>query len=74
MMLIKCRFLKDGWPYGREYTYRSAEDVAVGDHVQVDPMAKGFVTAVNVPEEEVAVYADKIKTITGKIEKENENA
>lgn len=37
-------------------------------------MAKGFVTAVNVPEEEVAVFADKIKTITGKIEKENENA
>ena len=63
MMLIKCRFLKDGWPYGREYTYRSAEDVAVGDHVQVNPMAKGFVTAVNVPEEEVAVFADKIKTI-----------
>jgi len=40
----------------------------------VNPMAKGFVTAVNVPEKEVAVFADKIKTITGKIEKENENA
>lgn len=74
MMLIKCRFLKNSLPYGKEYTYRSTEDVKVGDHVQVNPMAKGFVTAVNVPEKEVAVFADKIKTITGKIEKENENA
>ena len=74
MMLIKCRFLKNGLPYGREYTYRSVEDVAVGDHVQVNPMAKGVVTVVNVPEEEVAAFADKIKTITGKIEEENENA
>lgn len=74
MMLIKCRFLKNALPYGKEYTYRSTEDVKVGDHVRVNPMAKGVVTAVNVPEEEVAAFADKIKTIIGKIEKENENA
>lgn len=70
MMLIKCRFLKNSVPYGREYTYRSAKNVAAGDHVQVNPMATGIVTAVNVPEEEVATFADKIKTITGKIEEE----
>ena len=74
MMLIKCRFLKNSVPYGKEYTYRSAENVAVGDHVQINPMATGIVTAVNVPEDEVAAFADKIKTIIGKIEKENENA
>lgn len=73
MMLIKFRFLKNSLPYGKEYTYRSTEDVKVGDHVQVNPMSKGVVTAVNVPEEEVAAFADKIRTITGKSEEENEN-
>ena len=33
-MLIKCRFLKNALPYGKEYTYRSTEDVKVGDHVE----------------------------------------
>ncbi|MBS5273634.1 hypothetical protein KHZ31_08845 [butyrate-producing bacterium] len=70
-MLIKCRFLKNALPYGKEYTYRSTEDVKVGDHVRVNPMV---VTAVNVPEEEVAAFADKIRTITGKSEEEKENA
>lgn len=73
MMLIKCRFLKNSLPYGKEYTYRSTEDVKVGDRVQVNPMSKGVVTAVNVPEEEVAAFADKIRTITWKSEEENEN-
>lgn len=72
-MLIKCRFLKNSVPYGKEYTYRSAENVAVGDHVQINPMETGIVTAVNVPEDEVAAFADKIKTITGKIEEDKEN-
>ena len=49
MMIIKCRFLKNSVPYGKEYTYRSAENVAVGDYVQVNPMSTGIVTAVNVP-------------------------
>lgn len=73
MMLVKCRFLKNSVPYGKEYTYRSAKNVAVGDRVQVNPMATGIVTAVNVPEDEVAAFADKIKTITGKIEEDKEN-
>lgn len=72
-MLIKCRFLKNSVPYGKEYTYRSAENVAVGDYVQVNPMATGIVTAVNVPEDEIAAFVDKIKTITGKIEEDKEN-
>lgn len=73
MMIIKCRFLKNSVPYGKEYTYRSAENVAVGDYVQVNPMATGIVTAVNVPEDEIAAFVDKIKTITGKIEEDKEN-
>ena len=36
-------------------------------------MVTGIVTAVNVPEDEVAAFAGKIKTITGKIEEDKEN-
>ncbi len=67
-MLIKCRFLKDNVPAGREYTYRSETDVKVGDLVQINSSARGVVTVVDVPAEEVAAFADKLKSIAGKIE------
>lgn len=67
-MLIKCRFLKDGKPSGAEYTYRTPEVVKVGDLVQINSSAKGVVTEVNVPEEAVVKFADKVKTIVGKAE------
>ena len=67
-MLIKCKFLKDNAPAGREYTYRANMSVKVGDLVQINSSAKGIVTAVDVPEEEVAAFADKIKNIQGLIE------
>lgn len=67
-MLIRCRFLKDGKPSGRDYTYRTSEVVKAGDMVQIKPSAKGVVTEVDVPEEEVADFADRIKTIVGKVE------
>ena len=67
-MLIKCKFLKENVPAGREYTYRSDGPVKVGDLVQINSSAKGVVTAVDVPEEEVVAFADKIKSIQGIIE------
>ena len=67
-MLIKCKFLKENVPAGREYTYRSDGPVKVGDLVQINSSAKGVVTAVDVPEEEVVTFADKIKSIQGIIE------
>lgn len=67
-MLIKCKFLKDNVPAGREYTYRSDGPVKVGDLVQINSSAKGVVTAVDVPEEEVVAFDDKIKSIQGIIE------
>lgn len=66
-MLIKCKFLKEGMPYGREYTYRTQEVVKVGDMVQINSSAKGIVTVVDVPEEEVAAFADKVKSIVGRV-------
>lgn len=70
-MLIKCRFLKNEAPYGREYTYRSEVKVAVGDIVQINASARGMVTEIDIPEEKVKDFADKIKTIIGKVEEKN---
>lgn len=67
-MLIRCKFLKDGMPSGRDYTYRTPAVVKIGDMVQINNSAKGVVTMVDVPEEEVADFADRIITIVGKIE------
>lgn len=64
-MLIRCRFLKDGKPSGKDYTYRTTEVVKVGDVVQINSSAKGIVTEVEVPEEAVAAFADKVKSIVG---------
>lgn len=66
-MLIRVQFLKGDKPSGRAYAYRTSEAVKVGDLVGLPNSAKGVVTEVDVPEEEVAAFADKVKSITGKI-------
>ncbi len=68
MQVIKVKFLKFGKPLGREYTYFSSVDVVVGDTVQINTSATGVVTAVDVSENEIAPYKDKVKTIIGKVE------
>lgn len=67
-MLIRCRFFKDGKPSGRDYTYCTSEKVKVGDVVQINSSAKGIVTEVEVSEEAVAAFADKVKSIVGVLE------
>nr|DAT34637.1 MAG TPA: hypothetical protein [Caudoviricetes sp.] len=64
-MLIKVQFLKGDKPSGRAYTYRSDVPVEIGDKVQINSSVKGIVTEINVPEEEVAAFADKVKSIAG---------
>lgn len=67
--IIKCRFLRDGEPYGREYSYLTKEPVAVGDIVEADTQrgtADLVVTELNVPEAEVESFKDKLKYIVGK--------
>lgn len=74
--LVKLRFLKDGKPTGREYTYSSKSRVEVGDTVIVrEPDApgedapKGVITEVGVPESEAEKFKDRLKEIVGRIEK-----
>lgn len=68
-MLIKVKFLKNEVPQGREYTYESLNPVNVEDKVTIGN-ATAVVTGINVSEEEVAAYRDKIKTINGKVGEE----
>lgn len=79
--IIKCRFLgENDEPRGGEYSYRSEIAVEVGQYVDVpaprysgveDKSKKVIVSAVNVPESEVAAFAGSLKTIIG-IHKEDE--
>lgn len=68
--VIKLRFLKNGQPAGREYSYFTGTPVCVGDYVEA-PSTSGtsqaVVTAVNVPEAEIAPFRDRAKTILGKV-------
>lgn len=68
-MLIKVKFLKNEVQQGREYTYESLNPVNVEDKVTIGN-ATAVVTEINVSEEEVAAYRDKIKTINGKVGEE----
>lgn len=68
MIPIKARYLKHDVAIGKEYTFGINTMVKPGDVVKVGT-AKAVVTNVDVPEEEVADYKDKLK-IVEKMEEE----
>ena len=70
--IIKVKFLKDGQPSGRAYTYYSENPVVVDDKVQINLQMVGVVTENDVSEEEIAPYKDKVKFIAGKIPEKQE--
>lgn len=68
--IIKLKFLRNGQPSGREYCYLTPEPVMVGDIVEFDSrdgVAKGIVTQIDVPEEEIARFGANAKSIHGKL-------
>lgn len=65
--VIKLQFIRNGQPSGREYTYYSNTDVAVGDAVEIEPGKQGIITQINVSEAEIAPFKDRAKTILGKV-------
>lgn len=71
-MYIKVKFLKNGEPNGREYTYKATFPVRVGQAVLLPGGSNGVVTEINVPEEEVESFKDKIKEIKNVMEGINE--
>lgn len=67
-MYIKVKFLKNGEPHGREYTYKAAFPVSVGQEVILPGGGNGIVTEINVPEKDVESFKDKIKEIESVVE------
>lgn len=66
---IKVKFLKNGQPSGRTYTYRTPVDVVPGDIVQINEKSQGIVVDEPVDMEWVETYgAGKVKSIAGKAE------
>jgi hypothetical protein len=67
--IVKVKYYSEttGELSGREYSYRVTDEVKVGDHVMApirgDSQAKAVITAIDVPEEEIKAFADKVKTI-----------
>ena len=67
-MYIKVKFLKNGEPHGREYTYKATFPVEVGQEVLLPGGGNGVVTEINVPEESVESFKEKIKEIESTVE------
>lgn len=67
-MYVKVKFIKNGEPRGREYTYKSTFPVRVGQEVILPGGGNGVVTEINVPEGSVAAFSDKVKEIEDVVE------
>ena len=67
-MYIKVKFLKNGEPHGREYTYKSTFPVHVEQEVILPGGGNGVVTEINVPEKDVESFKDKIKEVESVVE------
>lgn len=61
-MYIKAKYLKNDIPAGKAYTFEADIPVKIGDKVSIGK-AQAVVEVVNVPEEEVSGYKDKIKKV-----------
>ena len=67
-MYIKVKFLKNGEPHGREYTYKATFPVRVGQEVILPGGGTGIVTEINVPAKDMERFKDKIKEIESVVE------
>ena len=71
-MYIKVKFLRNGEPHGREYTYKATFPVEVGQEVLLPGGGNGVVAEINVPAKEVESFKDKIKEIESVVEEEKD--
>ena len=64
MQYIKCKFIKEDKPAGRAYTYRTEEDVKLGDIVTDSKGSKLVVVDEPVDAEWIVAYgADKVGVV-----------
>lgn len=70
MQYIKAKFLKDGNPTGRSYTYKATDDVKPGDIVKNVNGTKLMVTDEPVDDNWLKTYgAENISTVKKYVEK-----
>lgn len=67
-MYVKAKYLKNDIPAGKAYTFEADVPVKIGDKISVGK-AQAIVEVVNVQEDEVAGYKEKIKKVQ-KVEEE----
>lgn len=67
-MYIKAKYLKNDIPAGKAYTFEADVPVKIGDKISAGK-AQAIVEVVNVQEDEVAGYKEKIKKVQ-KVEEE----
>ena len=67
-MYVKAKYLKNDIPAGKAYTFETDVPVKIGDKVSIGK-AQVIVEVVNVQEDEVAGYKEKIKKVQ-KVEEE----
>lgn len=71
MQFIKAKFMKDNQPTGRAYTYKTDDDVKVGDFVTNDKGSKLVVVDEPVDSAWIMVYgADKLGVVKKYVEPE----
>ena len=66
MEIVKVKYLKDGQPSGREYSYFTEDILQVGDIVTAPTFTgdkKAQVSAVNIPESEIESFRAAVRTI-----------
>lgn len=69
MQFIKAKFLKDNQPTGRAYTYKTEDDVKVGDFVTNEKGSKLIVVDEPVDSAWIMAYgADKISVVKKYVE------
>lgn len=67
-MYVKAKYLKNDIPAGKAYTFETDVPVKIGDKISIGK-AQAIVEVVNVQEDEVAGYKEKIKKVQ-KVEEE----
>lgn len=70
-MVIKAKFLRNGIPSGRPYSYIAPDDgeeYKVGDYVYLNKESVGQIVEVDVPEDKTGFPVDKLRTFVGRAE------
>lgn len=73
-MVIKAKFLRNGVPSGRPYSYITPDDgetYKAGDYVHLSKESIGLIVETDVPEDKAGYPVDKLRTFVGRAEKQD---